>query len=349
MDYCIVLPSCGRSTRFPTRPKWSLTMPDGQLMLSHSICGLRSSPESKLYIGLLSEQVNNINLDVDKIRLNLNSEIFVLDNDQTDSHAKTVFSIISNIKNDCGLFIKDVDNYFNTNLDDYFRDECGCLSVIYANKIGISADNKSTICLDKDGFVKKIYENNWLNSDIICVGGYAFPKKNIFVDAFNSLYKRYAQELKISGLVNLLINNGVKFRIKEVGNYIDYGTYESWLEYKNNFSTLFIDLDGVLVENGSEYFGNKWENTQPIIENINAINKDNFYVVITSSRPESMMDVTIKQLNNFGIKYNRIILGLPSCKRVLINDLSDGNKTTSAYAINTNRNAKDLAEQLNVK
>lgn len=345
MDYSIILPAAGRSTRFTGRPKWSKTTPNGKLMLINSIDGLYSCDKKSLYVGLLSSQLHMLGLDLNKLQSSLNnkfnSSLLQFTEEQTKSHAETVLSIISNINNDYGLFIKDVDNYFETNADEYFDNGIGYISVIIADEFDGRVDNKSTIELDQGGFIKTILENNGAKSKIVCVGGYAFPNKSLFIEGYNAC-KNINSELKISTIINHLITKGYKFKIKIVSNYIDYGTQEEWDRHKNQHATLFVDFDGVLVLNGSEYFKNKWEDSKPIIDNINALNKEGYYVVITSSRPETYRDIVIKQLQEYNIKYNQLVLGLPAAKRILINDRAEENKTDTAFSININRNTNAL-------
>ena len=348
MDYSIILPAAGRSTRFAGRPKWSKTVPDGQMMLTHSITGLISR-KLELYIGLLNSHVEDLGFDIDKLKLFLNdkynSNILSLCENQTASHAQTVFTMVSGISSSCGIFIKDVDNYFETNLEDYFQESYGYISAVPANEFNGKIDNKSTIELDENGFVKKISENAGAGKNLICVGGYAFPNKSIFIESYKNCAEQ-RKELKISDVINNAISLGIKFKTKVVHNYIDYGTQEEWEKYKNDFATLFVDFDGVLVENGSEYFKNKWENSNPIIENINAINKSSYYIVITSSRPESMRAIVVEQLNKYGIKYDQLVLGLPACKRIVINDRAEQNEQDTAFSINVNRNSISLNKEL---
>ena len=50
-----------------------------------------------------------------------------------------------------------------------------------------------------------------------------------------------------------MIHDGIKFKPVLVSDYIDWGTIDDWEEYKNEYKTLFIDLDGTLVKNSGEY------------------------------------------------------------------------------------------------
>ena len=48
---------------------------------------------------------------------------------------------------------------------------------------------------------------------------------------------------------------------------------KDWNRYKNQYKTLFLDLDGVMVENSGEYIGKIWGSTKALEKNKDFINK----------------------------------------------------------------------------
>ena len=118
----------------------------------------------------------------------------------------------------------------------------------------------------------------------------------------------------------------------------------------NKFKTLFLDIDGVIVENSGEHFFPTWGTTEGIIRNIEHINnlKNEGYteIILTTCRKESYKEITIKQLDKIGLKYDRIIFGLKHNKRIIINDYSDSNPYPTCSAINIKRNTEDLTNLL---
>ena len=40
-----------------------------------------------------------------------------------------------------------------------------------------------------------------------------------------------------------------------------------WNLYKSKCKTVFLDFDGVCVNNGSQYFSPKWGETKPLMDN----------------------------------------------------------------------------------
>jgi hypothetical protein len=99
--------------------------------------------------------------------------------------------------------------------------------------------------------------------------------------------------------------------------------------------TIFIDIDGTILEHrndSNEIFNLPAQKPTP-----NAIAKFNEWadaghvVIIISARPETvgMRTYTVAQLQKWGFKYNRLILGITSGVRYMINDEKPTIKTTA--------------------
>jgi hypothetical protein len=109
---------------------------------------------------------------------------------------------------------------------------------------------------------------------------------------------------------------------------------------------LFVDIDGTLVTNSSIHFppyvggGSSLQNN---IDHLNSLHKsEKVKIVLTTSRPKYMKDITLSELNNKGILFDELVMGLPHCKRVIINDFANSNPYPSCEAINMPRNSDDL-------
>ena len=59
-----------------------------------------------------------------------------------------------------------------------------------------------------------------------------------------------------------------------------------------------------------------------------------------------MQDITLSELNEKGILYDELVMGLPHCKRVIINDFANSNPYPSCEAINISRNSDNLGDLL---
>jgi hypothetical protein len=128
-----------------------------------------------------------------------------------------------------------------------------------------------------------------------------------------------------------------------VKNYIDWGTQEDWINYCSSFGTYFVDIDGVLVENGGGYSRPFWGTTSGIVENIRRINElyraDNKIILVTA-RPESSRYTTTSQLAANGVLYHQLVMDCGHCKRVIVNDFSTTNPYPSCEAISIARNSR---------
>ncbi|HGF7195817.1 TPA: hypothetical protein AB5F46_002784, partial [Vibrio cholerae] len=128
--------------------------------------------------------------------------------------------------------------------------------------------------------------------------------------------------------------------------YTDWGTLREYRHYCKKFITVFCDVDGVLLKNGSKFAKNGWK-TPGLESNLNKIKElqknGGLFLVLTSSRPESEIDYTVAELEKFGVRVDRCLFGLPHTRRFLINDYSSTNPYPSAVAINLERDRETLS------
>ena len=320
----LILPCAGRSTRFPnSRPKWSLTHPYGELMVIQSIKGLDLNQYDKIVAVFVKEDLEQFGLRDGIIKsfenLGKNYEIVELEN-TTKSQSETVTRAIEKLNIQGGILVKDCDGYFNgDSVDGNFVYVCSLQDVDKIN-----AKSKSYVDVDTNGFIKTIVEKDVISS-LFCCGGYSFSDASKFVKTYKKLSDLSNDEIYISHIIYQQILDGETFKIENVDNFKDWGTLSDWDEYKKQYKTLFIDLDGVLVENSGEYVGNIWGTTKDLGSNKRYINKlydsGKTRIIITTSRKSSYKDETLSQLNNLGIKFHDIIFDLLHCQRILINVL----------------------------
>ena len=143
-----------------------------------------------------------------------------------------------------------------------------------------------------------------------------------------------------------MLLDGVVFDNRPVESFVDWGTLDDWERFKSQFGTLFIDVDGTLVQNSSQFFTPTWGETAGLRRNIDAVNElfasDKVRIVLTTSRQKSAAGVTTLQLDRLGIRYHDILYELPHAKRVVVNDYSRSNTYRSADAINLARDSDEL-------
>ncbi len=338
----------GKSTRFPNiRPKWMLNMPiSGDLMCVESIKGLNLNFFDKIYFTFLREHEVRYNISngllrcLKKNNLETKSKLVILDN-PTSSQSETVYNTIIIEKINGFIYVKDSDGYFELQL----TSEENQIAYHDLNKTGeITACNKSYIKMENNKIVINIIEKQVISSNY-CVGGYGFRDSNKFLEIYENTVK-LSNECYISNIIFEMILQGDIFLGKETREFRDWGTLEDWKKYCSNFSTLFIDLDGTLITNTSEYIYPYTGTGNPIEENIEFIRDKyktgNCKIVITTSRQESFRIETIDELKKHDIPFDHLIMGLPHSKRYIINDFSETNSYPTAIAINVERNRNNL-------
>ena len=348
----LIIPCAGKSSRFPDRPKWLLTCPNGNLMIQESIKGLDLSLVKSIYITFLEEHIQQY---CNKLDLNLlfkftNKPIYIyILKEGTKSQSETVYKTIKYFNIQGSIFIKDCDNYY----EHYIKNENSVCFVPINKETNISKlYNKSYIKINNLNNLDNICEKEIISQNI-CVGGYSFNDSNDFLEIYDEIKNLDLNhnELYISHIIYKALLKNMIFKVQKVNRYIDWGTIEEWNKYKSEYKTLFIDLDGVLVYNSSEYMVPKWGETEAINENVNYLKQlhqtNKVKIIITTARKSTFRDITIKQLKKYKIPYDDIIFDLYHAQRILINDYSNTNKYPTAISINLKRNSKELNQLLN--
>lgn len=360
----LIIPAAGDSTRFScTKPKWLLSNPNGRLLIEDCIMGLNLNDVDLILIGVLKKHIDKYccgdaqflaELEYKKI----NVAVVVL-HEKTSSQSETVYKMINKFHDkqkkliiNGSIFIKDCDNYFKHTV--ISNKNYVCYVDLNDNKNITNIVGKSFIEYNNLSEITNIVEKKVI-SENISVGGYAFANVDDFIKTFEKIrdsdYYEKLNELYISHIIYDMTINDTLFFAEKVTNYHDWGTYEDWIKYKSKFKTLFIDLDGTLVTNTNAYYGeNITSNCKPIIENVEKLQKlyetSTYYIIITTARLDSLEDITKKQLNDFKIPYDKLLIGIPHSQRILVNDYSLTNPYPSAVSINLERNSNKLSELL---
>jgi hypothetical protein len=345
----LIIPCAGESSRFPgTRPKWMLTQPNGKLMVDEAISGLNTENIDKIYVVILQkhaaqyECIDGINQAFKKAGHEEKFELVVLDN-PTKSQPETIAQTILK-KNITGpIFIKDCDAYFNAEI----RPSNEVCTFDLSNMDMVHAANKSYVIQDEHGIITNIAEKHIISSTF-CVGGYSFDSASVFLDFYTQI--KHLDNLYVSHVIYQMMLSGITFETQQVTNYVDWGTLAEWSLYKSQFASLFIDIDGVIVKNSSQYFNPVWGETSGIDENIEVINdlyeSDKVQIILTTARSEEFKSETESQLATLGVKYHKIIYELLHAKRIIVNDYAKTNPYKSCEAINIKRDSPELKDML---
>ena len=349
----LLVTACGLSSRFEgLRPKWMLTHPIGELMLARSISGLGFDSFDKICFSFLKEHfdkyecLDGIKKCIKELGISSKSEIKLFPH-RTKDQAQTVYESIGlfNIKG--SFLVKEVDNYFEHN--SLNEDNTVCYSDLN-DTTRINPTNKGYVVLNKDK-IQKMVEKKVVSTTFSC-GAYQFRDADYFRETYRELSETTSENLYLSTVIDFMISKGEIFRGAKVKDYIDWGTKEDWLNYCNEFATIFCDLDGTLLTSSGEYFKPYWEEAKPIQENVDKLNQlhdsGKAKIIITTARKKKFKTLTIEQLEKYNIKYHELIIGLNHCQRILINDFAPSNPYPSATALNLKRNDNNLSALLNI-
>lgn len=345
----LILPVAGHSTRFPgVKPKWLLTHPNGNLMVTEAIKGLNLNAFSDIYIVCTKTHFDEYKLhdplmqQFETLNCKNKPHIIALEN-QTKSQPETVYQGIqkANIKGQ--IYIKDSDNYFIENCTGG-----NFISTYDLNDMDLTyAKSKSYVSINEQNMITNIVEKRVISS-IFNVGGYGFESSNDFCLHYEKL--AHEDNLYISHIIYDMMLCGHIFLNSKVKNYLDWGTLTEWNLYKREFATLFIDIDGTLVKNSGQFFTPKWGETNKISENVEMLNSlyetGKVYIILTTSRTPNYKEITELQLQREGIKYHQIIYGLYHAKRIIINDYANSNPYKSCDSINLKRDSNELKNML---
>lgn len=350
MSNTLLLPVCGQSVRFnrmalAKRPKYLYTHPSGDLMLGAAIRGLPLDKFERIIVGALVGHDAQFGV-VEALKAQFaalgREDVAVVLLNPTPNQPATVRKMIEIADVRGAVLVKDCDNYFSI-------EEPSKEGAVYVARLEdhphMRAGELSYVVLDEFGQVRNITEKRVI-SPTFCAGGYNFP------DAFtlNLAIKQHPfsqdPQFYLSHVIYDLLVGGVAFEGQMVTGYEDWGTAEAWERYCNAWGTLFVDMDGVICENGSAYFCPRWGDVEEQPRSVKALAQlckdDKVKIVVTTSRPEELRETTMAQLCGWGIHPHALVMGLPaSAPRLLVDDAPAFVNKARAY--NVARDADELA------
>ena len=335
----IIVPCAGRSSRFPkTRPKYLLTMYDGQLMFEKCLESLKFYNQ-KIYFIILKEHDHKYGSKklIEKV-FNKSKSVKILTlNNETTGPAETVYKVSKTIKSEEPLYIKDCDSFFNQKLK---KENSVAVIDLKKNRSISNISSKSFVTKNSQDLITNIVEKSVV-SNLISVGGYSFANAGIFNAAFREVSKSIKSELFVSNVIrHALIKT--PFIANEVSDYIDVGTYDDFVAYNHSHPTIFCDIDGTIIYNQSKYFkkNNYNKEPKPILNAIKFLLKkqeEGSQIIFTTSRDSFYKNITNRMLKKYGFKKYKIIFNLPHSPRVVINDHDVSNPYPTAISINPPR------------
>lgn len=307
----LVLMCAGKSERYG-RPKHLLTHPSGNLMCGEALLGL-SEHFTEVIIALRNladHQIIKNEFEFSNWRVN----ICVVG--ETLSPLETAYETVKLMGIKGGAYFKDCDNHF-------FIPE-----LTHGPSHAYTIDPKTVegpLRLDNKSFHKD-------SGNFHCGLYYLDDVSKINFQKHSNFHEIIDNQKLIDGQ-----------------SYCDWGTLEDWKRFVNRYRTVFLDIDGIICENGSRSLGRRWGSTRVFPDVVKMINKayksGTCYIILCTSRDWSYMRETAEQLR--GLNYHRLLMGLPACKRVLINDRNSMGDTALAYNFERDRpNLNLLADAL---
>ena len=320
-----------------------------RLMVTEAISGLNLDFFDNIYFICLQQHEDKYSFmkgfvsELDDAGLRAKSNIVLLP-EQTESQSETVYTFLSGYDLDGFIFIKDSDGFYRCDVE-----EKNQVAYFDLNDMDdINARTKSYVDLDVNDVVTNIVEKKVISSTFSS-GGYGFADAKEFCKTFEKLQDMDG-ECYISHIIFEMMLSGSTFYGTKTTDFKDWGTLDAWNKYKSQYKCLFVDIDGTLVTNSSHHFPPYVGSGESIEDNIDLLaelhEQGKAKIVLTTSRPERLRQLTLQELQIKGIPYDELVMGLPHCQRIIINDFAKSNPYPSCSAINIPRNENNLKEFL---
>jgi len=320
-----------------------------RMMVTEAISGLNLDFFDNIYFICLQQHEDKYSFmkgfvaELDDAGLRAKSNIVLLP-EQTDSQSETVYTFLSGYDLDGFIFIKDSDGFYKCDVEE--RNQVAYFDL--NDMDDINARTKSYVDLDVNDVVTNIVEKKVISSTFSS-GGYGFADAKEFCKTFEKLQDMDG-ECYISHIIFEMMLSGSTFYGTKTTDFKDWGTLDAWNKYKSQYKCLFVDIDGTLITNSSHHFPPYTGSGEPIEDNIDLLaelyEQGKAKIILTTSRPERLRQLTIQELQTKGIPFDELVMGLPHCQRIVINDFARSNPYPSCSAINIPRNENNLTEFL---
>jgi|TARA_R100000008_G_scaffold86882_1_gene82387 ribonucleotide monophosphatase NagD (HAD superfamily) len=340
----LIIPAAGKSSRYPNmRPKWTLTHPDGDLMIQKVMNSINYKKFDRVIITVIRDHCDTHNVDIIlRQAFGENIEILVLEN-PTSSASETVYKTIKECEVTDQVVIKDSDCLVECSFSKNKNFIVG-LTVDHDSKVD-NIQSKSFIVKNDDDIVLDIVEKE-IVSNIICLGVYSTIAEN-FVSAYDKIHNSHvnisSSEIYVSHVISyLILEDKMVFEYIEGDKFVDWGTKDDWFKEVRKHKTYIFDIDGVLLKNYGKYGKKNWSNTfEPIEKNIMTLKKlsdSGYELIFMTSRTEKYLKQFKDYMKLRGIKYKQIISGCNHGQRIIVNDFSNTNPYPSCHSISCKRN-----------
>lgn len=348
MSRTLLMPCAGRSSRYPgVRPKWMLTLPDGELALQRAAASVSRDAWDRLVIAVRADHEQSYGCRALLARALPGADVIVLEQD-TRGPAHTVAQMLNRAGVTGAFAVKDADSFFDPSPipDGSFVSVSDLRQTPSMANVGA----KSFAVINGDGLVVDMVEKSVV-SNFVCVGLYGFSDTALYSECFEALTQSGgAGEVFISHVMNRAIAAGLPVLPHHAQGLIDVGTLEDWRRHVRPRGTIICDLDGVVFRNHSRWFAPYWEDAdEPLAENIATLRDwqaAGAQLIFMTARPEEYRAKTLGALEGLGLKVHALIMNCLHGRRFLVNDHAASNPAPAAVGISMPRNTELLGEHL---
>jgi hypothetical protein len=349
MDRTLLLPCAGRSSRYPgVRPKWMLTLPEGELALARAAASVAAGSYQRIVAAIRSEHDERYGAAALLKRIFGERLDVVVFDSETRGPADTVAHMIRRADVSGAVAIKDADSFFDPVTPPAAN--FVALSDVRLSPEMSNVGGKSFAVVNENGIVVEMVEKS-LVSNFVSVGLYGFEDASHYLDVFGAVARaNETGEIFVSQVMNRAIAGGEVIRPLFVSNFIDVGTLPDWRRYVRARGSVLADLDGVVFQNHSAYFPPFWDEPDIAIEDNVAVLRDwqeqGAQLIFVTARPEAYRDKTERALKALGLNPHALVMNCNHGRRFLINDHAASNPYPSAVGISIERNSAKLADYL---
>ena len=222
----LIVPICGRSSRYPVgKPKYLYDV-DGVPMVAKALEGLRSDLFDRIVFAVVKAHEDEYGV-ISTIKGIVPNAEFVILEDHTSSQSETVAETIRRAEIKGGIAIRDCDNAIEVH-----DMPCGNFVTGYELRYTDSLEahaNKSFILKDKSKKVVAIYEKDAVSDTISC-GFYGFADASQFLEYFER--SETVGEKYISAIIQAMLKDGIAFSYLQSDSFMDWGTIDDYNRYR---------------------------------------------------------------------------------------------------------------------
>lgn len=347
----VLIPMAGAGSRFQkvgySLPKPLITVAN-RTLIEHSIKSF-DVPAQFIFITRKFDNPEH-NQELSKLLKSLRPESIEIQLDTlTNGASETCLAAREYIDDHEPLVIYNCDQIFNWDPQEFLsfvnKHTPDGAVVLYKNQ-----DPKNSFAIVKDGQVRQLVEKQVISNHAL-VGFHYWAQGKQFVESAQQLVEKFhisgKPECYVSETYNYLIAQGKTILPFHINNnkFIPLGTPEDVNKYlgklqeftSNKPKTIFCDVDGTILKHAhviSDVLMGSAQVLDQVREKFNQWDSQGHKIILVTARKESTRSVTELHLQQLGIAYDQLLMGVTSGCRVLINDKLSEDDADRAVAVN---------------